>query len=244
MFVRHCCVTGNHEKFQKLTQWLANPATRTKMEQARATLAAGGTVSDADERELMQHLGPALAFADTTCPFGEAARTLTVDRLVAMGGWFGAPPVFVTLATNDVDDPNTIRLTFRTRAAGQIPDCVNAAFAEEVLAGTASGTTIDVPLPKTHQQRLAAVRGNPVAVAVLYKRIIIALVEELFGCPLSTADTELVKQVQTKYFKQVNVPVLIVQLLVVLLATNTALVAAADTQSRCLRTPSSCLRQK
>ena len=138
-----------------------------------------------DAKYVLNKILPVLTSAGKHTSFGAVERNSSTGDLLAMIRRFGPQFQFLSCAFDDVHNPHSFRLTFRQPNNSDFPSTAPDAFLKAMKMGTSfqSGT---VRIPTNWSALAAAVTGNPVAVAFMYKRLIYNIATILIGLKPST----------------------------------------------------------
>lgn len=139
-----------------------------------------------EAKELLRVIMPLLSFAGRNSSYGALERSAAISRIMALCQHYGPGFMFLTLASNDLNNPLSYRLTFRAKNNTDFPAVVDG---EELLHCLREGTDYlgegNIEVPCGYSERAMAAGDNPVAYIDEYRQGLIDIMTVLLGKPPS-----------------------------------------------------------
>ena len=101
-------VKSDKEAFEKLSREIGTDSFKSRLRKA---------VKDPEGEDAKYILGkvlPVLNISGRNTPFGAVERRLALSKIYALQRRYGAPSIFLTIAVDDINNPTSFRLTFRS----------------------------------------------------------------------------------------------------------------------------------
>lgn len=137
-------------------------------------------------KSLLRVVMPLLTFAGRKSSYGALERKAAISRILALCQRYGPGFIFLTLSSNDLNNPLSYRLTFRAKNNTAFPATVDAEnFLEHMREETDFLGEGNVVVPCNYTERAMAAMDNPVAYVSEFREGYYDIVSLLLGKPLS-----------------------------------------------------------
>ena len=181
------------KKFEEFSKTFLSKEFQTKLKSAVAN-PDGKTA-----KSVLRIITPILKTAGKKTLFGALERHAAAGDILAMGRRFGPASNFLTVAVDDVNSPTVFRLTFRSTNNVDWPALAPENFLEAMREGSTITGHGDIPIDCSWPSLAAAATQNPVAVAVVYKKLVYDIMSILVGLRPSTTSGVNNRTVKTTY---------------------------------------------
>ena len=118
----------------------------------------------------------------------------SVTKMLAMVRRYGPPSTFLTISPDDVNNPTSFRLCFRSISNTEFPATASDDFFEKLAERSAFVTEKNVRIPTDYTSLLRKAEGNPVATSMEFHAMLCAVFEALLGIPMNAIDNGAVKK--------------------------------------------------
>jgi hypothetical protein len=150
--------------------------------------------------EIYDKIYPALAMGCKNQPLGSLLDNSCLSRALAMCHRFGPASVFLTVTPDDISNPTSFRLCFRSCANCGFPSTTKPNFLTDMQQSAEYIDEVNVKLPTTYTDRHFAACSNPVAVASEFQSLVENVLTILIGCPSKKLHTHLKDTRRQWYF--------------------------------------------
>ena len=179
--------------FDKLSKEFTSAEFQVKVQNAVAH------PSSKDAKYVLKKLLPVLTTAGKNTCFGALERNSSLGETYALIRRFGPQFLFLTIAIDDVNNPQVFRLTFNQRDNVNFPSVASGDFLS-ALEHDKPFAIGNVKIPTNWSALATAVTNNPVASAFIYKRLIYNIVTILIGLkPSRLFDTRSKRKISPRF---------------------------------------------
>ena len=120
----------------------------------------------------------------------------SVTKMLAMTRRYGPPSTFLTISPDDVNNPTSFRLCFRSISSNtEFPATASDDFFEKLAERSVFVTENNVRIPTDYTSLLRKAEENPVATSMeFHHAMLCAVFEALLGIPMNAIDNGAVKK--------------------------------------------------
>ena len=184
---------GDPTAFDKLSKEFTSTDFQVKMQNAVAH------PDGKDVKYVIKKLLPVLTTAGKNTSFWALERNAALGETYAMIRHFGPQFEFLTIAIDDVSNPQVFRLTFSQPDNVNFPSVAPEDFLSAMQHGT-SFTSGNVRIPTSWSALATAVTNNPVASSFIYKRLMYNIVTILIGLkPTRLSDARSERKISPRF---------------------------------------------
>ena len=184
-------VRGNQKAFDEFAELASSKEFLCKLSSAEEN------PSGKDAKEVIKKVLPILNVSGKRTPFGALERSFAISKMLAMTRRYGPASVFLTIAPDDVNNPTSFRLSFRSISNAVFPAIVDDTFFRALQQNTSFIAETSIPI-KRHSAgyiaRLKAATDNPIATTLEFKAMLHSVFEILIGLPESMMEAYKVKK--------------------------------------------------
>jgi hypothetical protein len=152
-------------------------------------------------KEVYNKISPILQMGSQNQPLGSILDNTCLSRALAMCHRFGPASVFLTVTPDDVSNPTSFRLAFRSFSNFCFPAITTNNFIPSLIQGAEYINEINVPIPTSYAERYKKSCDNPVAVALEFQAMTENLLSILVGCPPKSFHSKQTKSPKQWYFR-------------------------------------------
>jgi hypothetical protein len=170
-------IQNNRAAWDTFAEYVMSPAFLEKVPEA---------VKNKDSplaQEVYDKIYPALAMGCMNQPMGSILDNSCLSRALAMCHRFGPASVFLTVTPDDISNPTSFRLCFRSCANYGFPSTTKPNFLTDMKNNAEYIDEVNVKLPTNYTERHMAACTNPVAVAAEFQTLVENVLTILVGCP-------------------------------------------------------------
>ena len=135
--------------------------------------------------KVLKKIMPVLTMSGSRTLFGAVERNVALAKLMGMGKWYGPACNFLTMAPDDVNNPTSLRASYRSCSNVNFPAVVSDDFFTALEKDSELLGEGDIAIPCAYSDRAKAACNNPVAVVVEYRTLIENVLSILIGRPPS-----------------------------------------------------------
>jgi hypothetical protein len=114
---------------------------------------------------------------------------------------FGPASVFLTVTPDDVSNPTSFRLGFRSFSNFAFPAVTTHNFIPSIIRGSEYINEINIPIPTSYSDSYKKSCENPVAVALEFQAMTENILSILVGCPPKSFHSKQTKSPKQWYFR-------------------------------------------
>ena len=140
-----------------------------------------------DARSILRDILPVLSLPPHQVGFNYVFTNNSVGKMFALVQRYGPASVFLTISPDDVNDPTSFRMTFRSVDNFSFPAVVSGDFFQAMRNASKFKCSSTYMIPRevdcSRKSRCVAAEANPVAAAVGFYRLIYDIMSVLVRCP-------------------------------------------------------------